>query len=59
MWMKLPLTLISARNIQIGCVGGCGDDDSVLGIGSGTAAVVSPVATTAWGDDVYELFERV
>ena len=59
MRMKLSLTFISVRNTQIGCVGGCGDGDSVLGNGSGTAAAASPVATTAGEDDVYGLFERV
>ena len=59
MRMKLPLTFISVRNTQIGCVGGCGDDDDVSGNGSGTAAAASPAAMNTWGDDVYGLFERV
>ena len=59
MRMKLPLTFISVRNTQIWCVGRYNDGDFVLGNGSGTAAAASPVATTAWGTDVYRLFKRV
>ena len=56
---KLPLTFISVRNTQIWYFGGYGDDDSVLGNGSGTVVAASPAATIAWGNDVYGLFERV
>ena len=42
----------SVRNTQTGCVGGCGDGDSMLGNGSGTAAAASPAATTVGEDDV-------